>query len=57
MALHMPDRGPSGPGGAASDLSLAKPAKADSERIPFLGGHFMTDDLRGQHILYLWGSW
>lgn len=25
--------------GAASDLSLAKPAKPDSERIPFLGGH------------------
>lgn len=42
---------------AASDLSRAKPSRANKQRIPFLGRHFMTNDLWGQDFLYLCVSW
>lgn len=42
---------------AASDLSGAKPTRANKQRIPLLGRHFMTNDLWGQDFLYLCVGW
>ena len=42
--------------GAESNVSQAKPARADSKGIPFFGRYFMTNDLWGQALLYLWLS-